>query len=142
MKKTVIVSLLFAAIISMSFVMTADEPIYKNLKVLPRNIKRNQMDSVMKHFTVSLNVKCNFCHTYNEELKAMDFASDANDHKGIAREMIKMTTKLNEKYFDVKDKTKLNTYQEVTCYTCHNGKVHPAKFPAQAKPETDTTRRS
>lgn len=142
MKKTVIVSLLFAAMISMSFVITAGEPIYKNLKVLPKNINKEQMDSVMKHFTVSLGVKCNFCHTYNQELKAMDYASDANKHKGIAREMMKMTTKLNEKYFDVKDKTKLNAYQEVTCFTCHNGKAHPAKFPAAAKPQSDTTKRS
>ena len=142
MKKTVIVSLLFAAMISMSFGITSDEPIYKNLKVLPKNINKMQMDSVMKHFTVSLNVKCNFCHTYNQELKAMDYASDANKHKGVAREMMKMTTQLNEKYFDVKDKTKLNAYQEVTCYTCHNGKVHPPKFPAPPKASSDSTRKS
>jgi hypothetical protein len=142
MKKTVIVTLLFIGMISMSFVITADEPIYKNLKVLPRNINKQQMDSVMKHFTVSLNVKCNFCHTYSQELKAMDFASDANKHKGITREMMKMTAAINEKYFDVKDKTKLNTYQEVTCYTCHNGKAHPAKFPPPSKPQADTTKRS
>ena len=142
MKKTVIVSLLFAAMISMSFGITSEEPIYKNLKVLPKNINKMQMDSVMKHFTVSLNVKCNFCHTYNQELKAMDYASDANKHKGVAREMMKMTTQLNEKYFDVKDKTKLNAYQEVTCYTCHNGKVHPPKFPAAPKAQSDSTRKS
>lgn len=142
MKKTVIVLFLFAAVISMSFVVTSGGPLYKNLKVLPKNISKEQMDSVMKHFTVSLGVKCNFCHTYNQELKAMDYASDANKHKSIAREMMKMTTKLNEKYFDVKDKTKLNAFQEVTCYTCHNGKVHPEKFPSAAKPLPDTTRRS
>jgi hypothetical protein len=37
----------------MSFAVTKDEPTYKNLKVLPKNINKKQMDSVMHHFTSS-----------------------------------------------------------------------------------------
>ena len=51
-----------AAFVCMSFIVTNEEPRYKNLKVLPKNITKPQMDSVMKHFTVALGVKCNFCH--------------------------------------------------------------------------------
>jgi hypothetical protein len=102
----------------------------------------------MRHFAQSLGVKCNFCHQFNQQQKAMDFASDANEHKGVAREMMKMTTRLNKKYFDVKESKSLTAKLEVTCYTCHNGKEHPGvKPPApQGAPgapaaRTDTTRK-
>jgi hypothetical protein len=83
------------------------------------------MDSVMRHFTAALGVKCNFCHQYNEQTKSMDWASDANEHKGISRQMMTMTAKINSKYFDVNSKKNLNAKLEVSCYTCHNGKAHP-----------------
>lgn len=129
MKKTVTIISCFIAFILMSFAITKDEPRYKNLKVLPKNITKQEMDSVMHHFTGSLGVKCNFCHVFNQEQKAMDFASDANEHKGIAREMMKMTAKLNKKYFDVKDSKNLTAKLQVTCFTCHNGKEEPGKNP-------------
>ena len=134
MKRSYLVTLGLIVMVVVSMAFTKDEPQYKNLKVLPKNTTKQQMDSVMKHFTVALGVKCNFCHTYNQELKSMDFASDANKHKGIARDMMKMTAKINDKYFDVKKAERLDADLEVTCYTCHNGKGHPAKF-AAARPQ-------
>ena len=73
----------------------------------------------------------------------MDFASDANEHKGTAREMIKMTRKLNKKYFHVSDSKSLTARLEITCYSCHNGKEHPGKFapPPPPKPQSDTARK-
>src|SRR5687768_4649406 len=103
MKRSLLITFCFACLIVISFAFTSDEPRYKNLKVLPKNITKQQMDSVMKHFTAALGVKCNFCHQFNQEQKAMDFASDANEHKSIARSMMRMTEKLNKKYFDIKD---------------------------------------
>jgi hypothetical protein len=142
MKKSFLVTTGLVMMIVISFAFTKDDPRYKNLKVLPKDINKQQMDSVMKSFTVALGVKCNFCHVFNQEQKAMDFASDANKHKGIAREMLKMTAKINDKYFDVKNAKSLNADLEVTCYTCHNGKAHPAKLPTAAKPAAaDSTRR-
>ncbi|ANE53478.1 c-type cytochrome [Flavisolibacter tropicus] len=144
MKKSYLVTLGLALAVVISSAFTKDEPRYKNLKVLPKNTTKEQMDSVMKHFTVALGVKCNFCHVYNQEQKSMDFASDGNNHKSIARDMLKMTAKLNDKYFNVKHADKLDADLEVTCYTCHNGKVHPAKFgvkPQQQQPPADTTRK-
>ena len=142
MKKSFLVTVGLVIMVSISLAFTKDEPRYKNLKVLPKNINKQQMDSVMKSFTVALSVKCNFCHEFNQEQKAMDFASDANKHKGIAREMMKMTTKINEKYFDVKNASRLDADLEVTCYTCHNGKAHPASKPPVARQQTDSTRKS
>ena len=141
MKKTVLVALCFIAVVTMSFIATGDEPLYKNLKVLPKNITKPQMDSVMKNFTTALGVKCNFCHVRNEAQKAWNFAADSNKHKGIARQMMRMTATINKKYFDVKNSKALTADLEVTCYTCHNGKAHPASFAASVKPAADTTRK-
>jgi hypothetical protein len=132
MRKSLLITAFFAAMVVMSLAFTADERLYKNLKVLPKNITKPQMDSVMRHFTTSLGVKCNFCHQYNEETKSMDWASDANKHKDVARSMMRMTTKINKKYFNVSGKQSLDTKLLVTCYTCHNGQADPAvKAPHQ-----------
>jgi hypothetical protein len=143
MKKILAVAGCFIALVLMSFAITKDEPRYKNLKVLPKNITKQQMDSVMHHFTSSLGVRCNYCHQYNQEQKAMDFASDANEHKGTAREMLKMTQKLNKKYFHVGNSKSITAKLEITCYSCHNGKEHPTKLapPPPPRPQSDTTKR-
>lgn len=131
MKKSALVVGLFTTLIAASFAFSpAEDAQYKNLKILPKNTTKAQMDVVMKHFTASLGVKCNFCHVFNQEQKAMDFASDANEHKGIARTMMKMTQRINKKYFDWhKDWTALQNKLEVTCYTCHGGKKEPSSWP-------------
>lgn len=145
MRKTLLILTCFITLITLSFSFTNKPPRFKNIKVLPKDIDKNELDSVMKSFTVALGVKCNFCHVrLNDEQKNWDFASDANEHKGIARDMIKMTARINRKDFDVKDSKSMTADLEVTCYTCHNGKVHPAKFPAppsQQKTVTDSTKR-
>jgi hypothetical protein len=143
MKRILSVIVCFIALILMSFAVTKDEPTYKNLKVLPKNTNKKQMDSVMHHFASSLGVKCNYCHQYNAEQKAMDFASDANEKKGVARNMLKMMQKLNKKYFHVNDSKNLTAKLEITCYSCHNGKANPATQPPPPppRPQTDSARK-
>lgn len=151
MKRIATITICFVALILMSFVITKDDPTYKNLKVLPKNTNKTQMDSIMRQYAAALGVRCNFCHQFNEQQRAMDFASDGNEHKGIARQMMKMTAKLNSKYFDVKDSKKLTAKLEVSCYTCHNGKAEPAKLAPvqrqqpqqqqQQRPPADSARR-
>ncbi len=127
MKKSIGVIIGFVCLVFLSLAFTAaEQPKYKNLKVLPKNTNKEQLDSVMHHFSMSLGVKCNFCHVFNQEQKSMDFASDANEHKGVARMMMKMTNGINKRYFHIKDVKNLTTKLEVTCYTCHNGKTEPA----------------
>jgi hypothetical protein len=143
MKRILSVIICFVALVLMSFAITKADPQYKNLKVLPKNITKKQMDSVMHHFTSALGVKCNYCHQYNAEQKAMDFASDANEHKGVARSMMKMTARLNKKYFHVNNSKSLDAKLEITCYSCHNGKANPATMPPPPppRPQSDSTRR-
>ena len=121
-----ILSLSLFVAISYAFTDNMEEQKYKNLKVLPKDISEHRLDSIMKSFTASLNVKCNFCHVRDTATKQFNFASDANKHKLITREMMEMTEKINEKYFGLDEiwkKPKVSLH--VSCYTCHNGKAHP-----------------
>lgn len=99
------------------------DPKPSNLKVLPKNIAAEDLDKVMKGFNTALGVKCNFCHApkTNGE-RGLDFASDANPNKITARSMIKMTKKINQKYFNQKHD---GIVQSIQCNTCHNGKSKP-----------------
>jgi hypothetical protein len=88
------------------------------------------MDSVMHHFTASLNVKCTFCHIKREGEEHPDFASDENKHKLVARDMIRMTNKINKKYFNLASDMRKASLM-VTCYTCHHGSSEPATKPVR-----------
>ena len=148
MKKTYLITLGLAGMVALSLAFTKEEePLYKNLKVLPKKITKEQMDSVMHHFTASLNVKCNFCHVRNEETKTWNFAADDNKHILFARELMKMTDKINDKYFNVTGgKKNMNAQLMVTCYTCHNGNTDPqTKAPKREEPPmppADSTKRN
>jgi hypothetical protein len=98
----------------------------------------------MHFFAMSLGERCNFCHQFNQETKSMDFASDANPNKGVARYMMKMNAKINKKYFKDQEKNSAGVVQAVTCYTCHHGSGHPATKappmpPKNPQPASDTT---
>ena len=128
-------SLVCMIAISFAFI-KYNPPKYENLKVLPKNTDKRQMDSIMRHFSSSLGVRCTFCHVRgNDEQKNFNFASDDNKNKLVAREMYKMMNKVNKKYFEEDDDHKnVNRIPEVSCYTCHNGKEHPENVPPAPKP--------
>jgi len=134
MKKTSVVMLLLVCVVAISsaFTNASTDPGYKNLQILPKNITEKQMDSVMRHFSASLNVGCEFCHVKKQTpgFEVWDWASDINKHKLVARDMMKMTNKLNDEYFPYSGKAEnMSTILTVTCYTCHNGKKEPETRP-------------
>jgi len=95
-----------------------------NLKVLPKKISEHQLDSLMKGFNTALGVKCNYCHAPKADgERGLDFASDENPKKDIARAMIKMTNKINKSYFRHEDKN--GVIARIGCATCHNGQKEP-----------------
>ena len=103
-----------------------------NLKVLPKNISAEELDKTMKSFNVALGVKCSYCHAPKADgQKGLDFASDAKKEKDIARSMMKMTNKINKKYFTHQDAEGL--IAKIGCATCHNGQKEPQTFAAKAK---------
>jgi hypothetical protein len=99
----------------------------QNLKVLPKDISHEELDKVMDGFKKSLGVKCGFCHAPRKDNpQKLDFASDDNEHKDVARAMMRMTAKINKKYF------KGNQPMAITCYTCHHGNEEPKSVPEMA----------
>lgn len=140
MKRPFLVIMGFALVVSVSLAFTEDrakdDPIYKNLQILPKDITKQQMDSVMHHFNEALSVRCNFCHVRNDSTKQFDFASDEMGHKRKARDMMKLTDKINDDYFDVTGGQRTITTQlMVTCYTCHHGSTDPeVKAPKKLQP--------
>ena len=150
MKKTLLIATL-VGLISISFAFRQTPPVkYENLKVLPKNTNKKEMDSIMRHFSMSLGVRCNFCHVRNNDAqKSMNFASDSSKNKVIARNMFKMMTKINKKYFKPSDDenrnmvNNANRIPQVSCYSCHHGKENPEnRPPAPAAPQGGAPARS
>jgi hypothetical protein len=123
-KEILAIAALFIAVTLCSLTLPQPEEKAQNLKVLPRNISHDELDKVMKDFKNALGVKCGFCHAPRKDNpQKLDFASDENKHKEIARDMMRMTAKINKKYF------KGHETLSVTCYTCHRGNKEPEAAP-------------
>lgn len=125
-KKPIILSTIVALVIAISAftkpsIQEDNRP--KNLKILSKNISDEDLTKVMRGLNAALGVKCGYCHSpkTNGE-KGMDFASDANPKKNIARSMMKMTNKINKKYFKSEYE---GMVKNITCETCHNGQAEP-----------------
>jgi len=101
----------------------------KNLKVLPKNISHEDLDKVMDNWKAALGVKCGFCHAPSADSTShhLDFASDAKPEKNIAREMYKMTGKINKKYFKFNKDDQGVVIPAISCVTCHRGNPHPGE---------------
>lgn len=131
MKKTFyIISVLISLAIISAFT-TFNPPKFKNLKILPKNISEQALDSIMDRFSISLGVKCGFCHVHNEEKKTWDMASDAKPEKLIARKMMLMTNGINKTYFHPEKGAPKNqqAIKTITCFTCHKGEAMPVSAP-------------
>lgn len=65
---------------------------FKNLKVLPKDISKAELQSTMRGFAFALNVRCDHCHVEKPGggKVAMDFAADDKEAKKTARLTIEM----------------------------------------------------
>jgi hypothetical protein len=82
-----------------------------NLKVLPKNIAREDLVKIMRSYAGALGIECNFCH------------------------MIQMTQTINEQYMtQVHDPDAMPEDKHVTCGTCHRGHTMPEHFVLAAEP--------
>jgi hypothetical protein len=126
-KITTIICLLAAVTFSALTSMSADHDEHhgpKNLKVLPKKIPHELLHKVMDDWSEALGVHCNFCHAAADNGK-LDFASDAKPEKEEAREMYKMTAKINAKFFEGKKDSLGMVMGDIKCQTCHRGSPHP-----------------
>ncbi|HVM89829.1 MAG TPA: c-type cytochrome [Puia sp.] len=99
----------------------------KNLKILPKDISHEDLEKVMHGFNDALGVHCDFCHAKSKDPNQRwpDFASDEKPEKNIARKMMKMTAKINKKYFSFEKDEQGNMKNVVSCGICHHGTPHP-----------------
>lgn len=104
----------------------AAEVKYTNLKVLPKSIKKANLDRIMREWGAALGVRCNFCHANNPNTNRIEHALDTKPEKLMARKMYKMLGNINKKYFASK-KDSLGMMKEtgITCNSCHRGVSHP-----------------
>jgi hypothetical protein len=91
------------------------DPSFKNVQIL-KNLSSDQLMDEMQFMDASLGVKCNYCHDENH------YESEEKKPKQMARSMMRMML--------VIDKNSFNGDSFVTCYSCHNGKLHTEGAPS------------
>lgn len=117
--------------------MPRNYPAPTNLKVLPKNLTGAQVRDIMHKWTDDLGAECSTCHTPDPVKKmpnghpALNYADDSKHQKQIARIMYTMTENLKsgdiQKAADL-DKDMNPKPAELTCGTCHRGKLDPEAY--------------
>lgn len=102
---------------------------FTNLKVLPRDIARDSLVQIMRGFSLSLNVRCQYCHVGGDgqSFQGVEFAKDDDPDKRKARFMLRMVDSLN---LHVRQNLPLpergaREPMRITCKTCHRGSARP-----------------
>ena len=113
-----------------------DDLQFHNLQVLPPNISREELISLMHGFERALGVHCDYCHVRiadtGDPKNDHDFRADVKPEKSAARVMIRMTNSINKDYVARIPEV----YTTVNCWTCHRGESQPA-IPPSAEPEPE-----
>ena len=99
----------------------------ENIKVLPKNWTRQQVQAVMQTFTESLGVMCTHCHAEDPnapppaagQMPRLNYALDTKPEKEVARKMISMVMAANDNF--MKTVGDAAVPEKVTCFTCHRG---------------------
>ena len=100
---------------------------FTNLKVLPKDIPKHEMESTMRGFAFALGVRCEHCHVEKKAPeKGFDFAADDKDAKKTARVMLHMVSAINHDYISKVPKAPSDGVAiQVQCVTCHHGLTKP-----------------
>jgi Photosynthetic reaction centre cytochrome C subunit len=83
-----------------------------------------EFEAEMQLMTQALGASCGTCHV------ARNFASESNPRKIRARQMLEMTKAINKQFFtDHKPADGESRLGRITCFTCHQGELHPKAQP-------------
>lgn len=125
-KKFYVAIIIITAFLSVGFV-NSEQRAERNLKVLPKDISDEKLDSLMHTYNKGLGVTCDFCHAKKIEGAdtTLNFASDDNPVKEEGRRMIRLTVDINKNYFNTDPKVHPAYLTTVSCYTCHKGNAYP-----------------
>ena len=97
---------------------------FTNLQVFPKDIPKKELTNIMRRFSFSLGVRCEFCHVQTAD-KKMNFPADDKKEKQTARLMLKMVSEINQNYINKIGKP---APVEVRCVTCHRGLSQPRQI--------------
>ena len=125
-KNKILVTIFFLAFVSLG-VAAVEGPQERNLKVLPKDISDEKLDSIMQTYNKALGVKCEFCHVKSKVYPGtdIDYRSDAEPMKENARDMMRMTIEINTNHFYFNKSIKPEYLNTITCKTCHRGEAFP-----------------
>lgn len=99
---------------------------FTNLKVLPKDISKQELQSTMRSFAFALGVRCEHCHVEKKAPeKGFDFSADDKDTKKTARVMLQMVEAINRDYVGKIEKEDKTPPIHVQCVTCHHGLTRP-----------------
>ncbi len=110
----------------------APQPPPQNLQVLPKDMPRAQVVTIMQNFNAALGVTCNHCHVFvgpNDPMN--DFAGDTKPTKNIARAMMRMVREINPSVQKSVPAKAADQVAQVGCATCHRGAAIPVVAPAR-----------
>jgi len=62
---------------------------FTNLQVLPKDITKPQLLTIMKGFAKNWNVRCSYCHVATDDLSEANFADDSKPTKQDTRELLR-----------------------------------------------------
>jgi tetratricopeptide (TPR) repeat protein len=101
---------------------------FTNLQYFPKTISRDELVGIMRGFSFSLNVRCQYCHAGKDGPNLeTNFASDEKETKKTARAMLRMVDAINQEYIA---KLGSKTPSRVECVTCHHGLSVPTTMNA------------
>jgi len=84
----------------------------------------HEFETEMQLMTQALGASCGTCHV------ARNFASENNPRKIRARQMLEMTKAINKQFFpDHQPAEGESRLGRITCFTCHQGELHPKPQP-------------
>jgi len=100
---------------------------FANLKVLPKDTSKHELESTMRGFAFALGVRCDHCHVEKKAPEhGFDFAADDKDAKKTARLMLQMVAAVNHDYIGkVVKSPSSGAVIQVQCITCHHGLTQP-----------------
>jgi hypothetical protein len=99
---------------------------FTNLKILPADIRRDSLVNIMRGFSLSLNVRCQYCHVGGDgvSFQGVEFAKDDDPDKVKARFMLQMVDSLNRHVIPKIPGIGPNPVR-IECKTCHRGVNKP-----------------
>ena len=91
--------------------------------------KSNRQGKEPKYsYSKALGIGCSFCHASHASIAdSLDYASDKNEMKLNARNMMKLTIDINQKYFYYDSSIAPIYLNTVHCKTCHRGEPYPVE---------------